>query len=42
VHVQWIYAGRRIVLVDTAGINTGRAPDDPVDQMVQEQVERAI
>lgn len=34
VRVNWIYAGRRITLVDTAGIKTGRSPDDDVALMM--------
>jgi len=41
VRVQWIYAGRRVTLVDTAGIKGGR-PDDTVDALMEEEVRKAI
>jgi len=31
VRVQWIYAGRRITLVDTAGIKPGRVGDNNIE-----------
>jgi len=43
VQVQWVYQGRRIVLVDTAGIKPGAGlPKDEVEMMVNEQVDEAI
>jgi GTPase len=42
VTVSWTYAGRRITLVDTAGIKPGTRVKTEVDAMVGEQVQRAI
>lgn len=43
VHVQWTWQGRRIVLVDTAGIKPGSGlPKDKVEMMVNEMVDRTV
>jgi GTP-binding protein len=42
VTVSWTYAGRRVTLVDTAGIKPGTRVKTEVDAMVGEQVQRAI
>jgi GTP-binding protein len=43
VRIQWIYAGRRVTLVDTAGIKSGsRAGQDKVDLLLEEEVRRAV
>lgn len=42
VYVQWIHKGRRIVLVDTAGIRPARKSHLPIDQLVDEDVEKAL
>ena len=43
VRVQWIYGGRRITLVDTAGIKSkGRGGGDVVDILMEEEVKNAI
>jgi len=42
VRVSWIYAGRRITLVDTAGIKMGKRNDTVVDAKVQEEVHQTI
>lgn len=43
IQVQWEYQGRRIVLVDTAGIKPGTGlPKDQVEIMVNEQVDKSI
>ena len=39
IQVQWVYQGRRVVLVDTAGIKPGTGlPKDQVEILVNEQV----
>lgn len=35
---QWVYGGRRITLVDTAGIKPGSVPRSKLEMMVDEQV----
>lgn len=43
VRVQWIYAGRRVTLVDTAGIKTGgKQGSDSVDLLMEAEVKKAI
>jgi len=42
VRVQWIYAGRRVTLVDTAGIKINKANTTVLDEMILEDVEQAI
>jgi len=43
VQVQWVFNGRRIILVDTAGIKPGAGmPKDEVEIMVNEQVDATI
>ena len=40
--MQWIYAGRRITLVDTAGVKVGKRNETVVDAKVQEEVHEAV
>jgi len=42
VTIQWTYGGRRINLVDTAGIKPGSRIKTEVDAMVGQQVQNAI
>ena len=42
VRIQWIYAGRRITLVDTAGIKMGKRSENLLDEKIQEEVTQAI
>ena len=35
VRVQWIHAGRRITLVDTAGVKVKKGTMDVIDEIVQ-------
>lgn len=43
VQVQWVYEGRRIILVDNAGIKPGTGlPKDEIEMMVNEQVETSV
>jgi GTP-binding protein len=42
VTVQWTFGGRRVNLVDTAGIKPGSRVKTEVDAMVGEQVTHAI
>jgi GTPase len=42
VTISWTYGGRRVTLVDTAGIKPGTRVKTEVDAMVGEQVQRAI
>jgi GTPase len=42
IRVQWVYAGRRITLVDTAGIKVGKRNETLVDFKVQKDVHDAI
>lgn len=43
VRCQWVYAGRRITLIDTAGIKTNNKKNSTtVELMMEEEVERAI
>jgi len=43
ISVQWQYKGRRILLVDTAGIKPGTGlPEDEIEELVHEQVDTAI
>ena len=34
VRIQWIYAGRRITLVDTAGIKMGKRSENLLDEKI--------
>ena len=41
--MQWVYQGRRVILVDTAGIKPGTGlPKDQVEILVNEQVQKSI
>ena len=42
VRVQWIYRGRRITLVDTAGLKINKTNQTVIDDMVQQDVFDAI
>ena len=43
IQVQWSYGGRRIILVDTAGIKPGTGlPNEQIDILVNEQVDETI
>lgn len=43
VYVQWAYNGRRIILVDNAGIKPGTGlPKTEVDMMVNDQVDKSL
>lgn len=40
--VQWEYAGRRITLVDTAGVKMGKSNKDEIDNMMMDEIHTAI
>ncbi len=42
VNISWTFGGRRVNLVDTAGIKPGTRIKTEVDAMVDEQVQHAI
>lgn len=43
VHCQWSYQGRRIILVDTAGIKPGTGvPKDKIEMIVNEMVDETV
>jgi len=42
VRVQWLYAGRRITLVDTAGIKVRKGTMNTIDELVQQEIDTAI
>lgn len=43
ISVQWSYSGRRVILVDTAGIKPGSGlPKTQVDLIVNEQVDQVV
>ena len=42
VRVQWVYGGRRITLVDTAGLQLNRGNRTDLDDMIQQDVFDAI
>ena len=42
VRVQWLYAGRRITLVDTAGIKVRKGTMNTIDELVQKDIDTAI
>ena len=42
VRVQWVYGGRRVTLVDTAGLQLNKRNETVVDDMVQQDVFDAI
>lgn len=42
VNIQWIYAGRRVTLVDTAGVKLKQGTRDHIDEMLQDEVHKAI
>jgi GTP-binding protein len=42
VMISWIYGGRRVHLIDTAGIKPGTSIKSEVDHMVNEQVQYSI
>ena len=39
VRVQWIHAGRRVLLVDTAGVKVRKGTMNVVDDLVQQQID---
>ena len=36
VHIQWVYQGRRVVLVDTAGIKPGKGTKSKIEELINE------
>jgi len=42
VRVQWLYGGRRITLVDTAGIKVRKGTMNTIDELVQKEIDTAI
>ena len=42
VMIQWVYGGRRINLVDTAGIKPGTSVKSEVERIVNEQVQKTV
>ena len=42
VQISWTYGGRRVLLVDTAGIKPGTSVKTQVEQIVSEQVKKSI
>ena len=42
VRVQWVYGGRRITLVDTAGLTLNKGATNELDEMIQQEVFDAV
>ena len=42
VRVQWVYGGRRVTLVDTAGLRLNKSNQNLIDEMLQQEVFDAI